>query len=366
MSNYLKLIEAYGSGEIQLLSSSDRAIKPHETISSGSLAIDIASGIGGWPRNRVIEVFGNESSGKTTLATMACAQFNREGKRATYIDVEHSFDPRYAVALGVNPKLFALAQPSCAEDALKMLLDFAATDECGIVVLDSVAGLATRQELEGDLDDSNIGATARLMGRCLRKLPAVCRVHNTLAVFINQNRDKVGVVWGSPKTQPGGRALKFFSSIRVEFAKVQTNKDKNQNNEAVSNQTKASFIKNKVGPPHRECEFDIVFGEGIDNAKTVIKEGVAVGVLKKKGNTYSYQGNILGTSIGNAIGTIKADKELYEELRGKILAHHFKPTEREEATTGDEPIIKKKKKLKVLKPSGGRTYLLGVPRVLED
>jgi len=334
MSNYLKLIQAYGSSEIQLLSNTpDRILQPHETISSGSLAIDIASGIGGWPRNRIIEAFGNESSGKSTLATMACAQFNREGKRATYIDVEHTFDPRYAVALGIKPELFALAQPSCAEDALKMVLDFAATDECGIVVLDSVAGLVTRQELEGELDDANIGATARLMGKCLRKLTAVCRVHNTLALFINQNRDKVGVMFGSPKTQPGGRALKFFSSIRIEFARVGTNKDKNQDNEAVSNSTKASFIKNKVGPPYRECQFDIVFGEGIDNAKTAVEEGVATGIIQKKGNTFAYKGDVLGIGLKKAADTIKTDPKLYKIIRRKILDHYFKIEKAQEAET---------------------------------
>lgn len=370
MSNFLKLIRAYGSGEIQLLSENPpKLISDEDVISSGSLAIDIASGIGGWPRNRVIEVYGNESSGKTTLATMACAQFNREKKYAAYVDVEHAFDKRYALALGVDPRYFTLSQPSCAEDALKLVLDAAATDDCGIVVLDSVAGLVTRQELEGDLDDSNIGATARLMGRALRKLVAVCSVNQTLVMFINQNRDKVGVMFGSPKTQPGGRALKFFSSMRVEFARTGTEKDKKQNNEAISNQTQATFIKNKLGTPYRVTEFDIVFGKGIDNAKSAVEKGLEAGVLEKKGNTFTYQNNVLGVGVKQAAASIEADPRLYSQIRRAALAKDQEATEtvEEKGDQEDQPVrLKKKKKGKVSVTESGKPGLLTMRKVLED
>lgn len=368
MSNFLKLIEAYGSSEIQLLSTNPpKQISSDDVISSGSLAIDVASGIGGWPRNRVIEVFGNESSGKTTLATMACAQFNKEKKYAAYVDVEHAFDKRYALALGVNPKYFTLSQPSCAEDALKLVIDAASTSDCGIVVLDSVAGLVTRQELEGDLDDSNIGATARLMGRALRKLVAVCSVNQTLVMFINQNRDKVGVMFGSPKTQPGGRALKFFSSMRVEFARLGTEKDKKQDNEAISNQTQATFIKNKLGTPYRVTQFDIVFGKGIDNAKTAIEKGIETGIVKKTGNTFSHQGSVLGVGIKNAASSIESDPKLYQAIRKAVIEKDEKETEVIEASEEDQPIrIKKKKKRTLSVTESGKPHLLKVPKVLAD
>lgn len=368
MSNFLKLIEAYGSGQIQLLSKKPfKRISKDDVISTGSLAMDIASGIGGWPRNRVVEVFGNESSGKTTLATMACAEFNREGLYASYIDVEHAFDPRYAVALGVKPDLFSLSQPSSAEEALQLAIDSASTDDCGIVVLDSVAGLITKQELEGDLDDANIGATARLMGRSLRKLIAVCSVNRTLMMFINQNRDKVGVMFGSPKTQPGGRALKFFSSMRVEFARLSTEKDKKQNNEAISNQTQATFIKNKLGTPYRVCEFDIVFGEGIDNWKSAVEIGTKEGVITKKGNTFSYKELTLGVGVKQAAQAIKDNPDIYRKIRRAVLKKDEEQTEEEKEDQSDKPIrIKKKKKREVSVTENGEPRVFYMRSVLKD
>lgn len=317
MSNFTDLIDTLGSETIRLLSDAKLPkIKPQSIISSGNIAIDVATSVGGYPRDRVVEVYGNESSGKSTLAAEACAEFNKIGLYAAYIDFEHAVDIKYFRALGVKPSLFALSQPQTGEEGLDLAIKLAESPECGIVVIDSIAAIITKQELEGDLDDSNVGATARLMGRFMRKIKTTCSVHNTLLYCINQNRDKIGVMFGSPNTQPGGRALKFFASMRIEVSRTGTNKDKG---EALSNQTKVRVVKNKLGNPYGEAEFEIEFGKGSNKMLALLEASVTEGLIVKKGRIYSYDGKSIATSEEDACQWLKENPEEIVKLRRKIL-----------------------------------------------
>jgi recombination protein RecA len=358
-NEFLSLIDSLGAETVRLLSDKRLPkINPQSVITSGNLAIDRASSIGGFPKDRIIEIYGNESSGKSTVAGQVVAEFNRQGMYATYIDFEHAVDFDYFIKLGVNPDLTALAQPMSGEDGLKLALATAQVASCGVVVIDSVAAITTKQEMEGELDDANISATARLMGRFLRKASPICSVHNTLMICINQNRDKIGGFgYGSSNVQPGGRALKFYSSMRLELARIGTNKDQG---EATSNTTKVKFVKNKLGNPYREAEFDIIFGKGADNIGVILEASVTEKLIIKKGRTYSLEGEILGTSEEDAKACIEENPDIKEKLLKLI---------REKDTEGVEIIEETEKPIKkasIFDDEDGISFAPKVPRVLED
>lgn len=358
-NEFTALVDSIGAETVRLLSDKRLPkISPQSVISTGNIALDRAASIGGFPRDRIIEIYGNESSGKSTVAAQLAAQFNKEGKYVLYIDFEHAVDIGYFVKLGVKRSLFALSQPMVGEEGTKNALLLAATPECGLVVIDSVAAITTQQELDGELDDANIGATARLMGRFLRKMVAICSVHNTLLCCINQNRDKIGGFgFGSNNVQPGGRALKFYSSMRIELARVSTNKDKG---EAQSNTTKAKFVKNKLGHPYKEAEFDIVFGKGADNAASLLEISVTEGFITKKGRTYTHEEEVIGTSEESAKEYIE-ENEAFRDKLFKLI---------KDKDSGSVEVLpeqeKKPEAPEVQDDEGGKSFVVKMSRVLED
>ena len=317
MNDFLDLVHSLGPENIRLMNdSSVEAIQRKLVRTSGVLAIDHASGIGGFPKNRSIEIFGNEGSGKTTLCMIKCAVETKLKKYVEYIDVEHALNIEYAKALGVDMDYFALSQPRSAEEAGDLMLKAARTKGCSLVVLDSIAQLDTEQSIASELGDANIGTTARFMKALCLKLPGVCSVHQTLIIFTNQNREKPGVLFGNPVYQPGGRAVKHASSMRIELYRKSTNKEKDV---AISNTTRVKFVKNKLGMPYTECEFDLIFGIGADNAKTAIELGTSCKVLTKKGNSFYLNGTSIGNGIKKAKETISNNYRLYQEIRRAIL-----------------------------------------------
>lgn len=357
-NQFLALLSALGSEKVRLLQDDKlEKIKPQLVLSSGNMAIDYASGIGGFPMDRILEIFGDESTGKSTIAGQYAARVNKKGLYVAYADFEHAVDVKYFRALGVRPDMFALCQPETGEEGLQFVLDAAATPECGLVVVDSVAAIVTNQELNGDLDDANVGATARLMGKMMRKIKTVCSVHNTTAIFINQNREKIGVMFGSPKTQPGGKALRFFASMRIELIRTGTNKD---DGEAHSNKTKVIFRKNKLGPPYREAEFDLIFGKGADNERALLDFSVTEEIVVKKGRTYSYKGEILGIGEDNAVKFLVEDPETYQAIRKELLA---KAQSTETKISVSPP---KAKTVKISGDEGDNAKPVKMPGVLRD
>jgi recombination protein RecA len=286
-----------------------------EAISTGALALDLALGIGGLPRGRIVEIFGPESSGKSTLAMHVVAEAQRNGGICAYIDAEHAMDPVYARALGVNIDDLLISQPDTGEQALEiadMLIRSGALD---VVVIDSVAALTPRAEIEGEMGDAHVGLQARLMSQALRKLTATLSRSNTIAVFINQLREKIGVMFGSPETTPGGRALKFYSSIRLDIRRVESIKD---GVEVVGNRTRVKVVKNKVSPPFRQAEFDIMYGKGISREGSLLDVGVDLGIVKKSGAWYTYEGEQLGQGRENAKVFLAENLELMIEISEKV------------------------------------------------
>lgn len=310
----LKQIEKqFGKGSIMKLGEkSDLQI---ETISSGSLAIDAALGVGGYPKGRIIEVYGPESSGKTTVALHAIAEAQKAGGQAAFIDAEHALDPLYAQKLGVNIDELILSQPDTGEQALEIAEALVRSGAIDVIVIDSVAALVPKAEIEGEMGDSHMGLQARLMSQALRKLGGVINKSNTLAIFINQVREKIGVMFGNPETTPGGRALKFYSSVRLEVRRAETIK---QGSDMVGNKTKIKVVKNKVAPPFRTAEVDIMYGEGISKVGEVVDMGAELDIIQKSGSWYSYGDDRIGQGRENAKQFLKENPSILAEIEGKL------------------------------------------------
>ncbi|WP_306812866.1 recombinase RecA [Paenibacillus soyae] len=318
LDNALRQIEKqFGKGSIMKLGESTHM--QVETVPSGSLALDIALGIGGLPRGRVIEVYGPESSGKTTVALHAIAEVQRIGGQAAFIDAEHALDPLYASKLGVNIDELLLSQPDTGEQALEIAEALVRSGAVDIIVVDSVAALVPKAEIEGDMGDSHVGLQARLMSQALRKLSGAIAKSKTIAIFINQLREKVGVMFGNPETTPGGRALKFYSSVRLDVRRVETLK---QGNDMVGNRTRIKVVKNKVAPPFKQAEIDIMYGEGISKEGSLVDIGVEMDIVQKSGAWFSYNGERLGQGRENAKQYLKENKEIAGQIEKQIREAH--------------------------------------------
>ncbi|MFS0866854.1 recombinase RecA [Microbacterium sp. 179-B 1A2 NHS] len=305
----------FGKGSIMRLGSDERA--PVEVIPTGSIALDVALGIGGIPRGRVVEIYGPESSGKTTLTLHAIANTQRAGGIAAFIDAEHALDPAYAEKLGVDIDQLLVSQPDTGEQALEiadMLIRSGAID---LVVIDSVAALVPEAEIKGEMGDSHVGLQARLMSQALRKITGGLSQTKTTAIFINQLREKIGVFFGSPETTAGGKALKFYASVRLDIRRIETLKD---GTEAVGNRTRVKVVKNKMAPPFKQAEFDILYGVGISREGSLIDFGVEHGIVKKSGAWYTYEGEQLGQGKENSRNFLLKNTDVAAEIEGKILA----------------------------------------------
>ena len=308
-----KLEKSYGKGTIMKLG--DTAIEPIDVISTGSLGLDIALGVGGLPKGRVIEIYGPESSGKTTLAIHAIAESQKQGGIAAYIDAEHAFDRFYAKKLGVDVENLLISQPDNGEQALEIADNLIRSGAIDIIVIDSVAALVPKGEIEGEMGDSKMGLQARLMSQALRKLTGTISKTGCCCIFINQLRDKIGVMFGNPETTTGGNALKFYASVRLDIRRISQIKD---TDEVSGNRVKVKIVKNKVAPPFRIAEFDIMFGEGISKAGEIIDLGVDYNIIKKSGSWFSYGDTRLGQGRDAVKQLILDNPELMEELETKI------------------------------------------------
>ncbi|MEE1186076.1 MAG: recombinase RecA [Acutalibacteraceae bacterium] len=305
----------FGKGSVMKLG--ENVAMNVEAISTGSIALDNALGIGGLPKGRIIEIYGPESSGKTTVALHVVAEAQKQGGEAAYIDVEHALDPIYAKNLGVDIDSLLVSQPDEGEQALDIAEALVRSGAIDVVVVDSVAALVTRAEIEGDMGDNHVGVQARLMSQALRKLTSAISKSNCLVIFINQLREKVGVLYGNPEVTPGGRALKFYSSVRIEIRKGETLKS---GSEMIGNHTKAKVVKNKVAPPFKTAEFDIMYGEGISQTGEVLDLAVQYDIIKKGGSWFSYNDNRLGQGRDNIKKMLEQQPEFFEEVKEKVLA----------------------------------------------
>ncbi|MED4968513.1 recombinase RecA [Parageobacillus toebii] len=314
----LKQIEKqFGKGSIMRLGEqTDRKIS---TISSGSLALDIALGVGGYPRGRIVEIYGPESSGKTTVALHAIAEVQKQGGQAAFIDAEHALDPIYAQKLGVNIDELLLSQPDTGEQALEIAEALVRSGAVDIIVIDSVAALVPKAEIEGEMGDAHVGLQARLMSQALRKLSGAINKSKAIAIFINQIREKVGVMFGNPETTPGGRALKFYASVRLEVRRAEQIK---QGNDMVGNKTKIKVVKNKVAPPFKTADVDIMYGEGISREGEIIDMASELDIVQKSGSWYSYKDERLGQGRENAKQFLKENPHIAEEIAQEIRRHY--------------------------------------------
>ena len=328
----------FGKGSVMKMSEKgDMAI---EAISTGALALDLALGIGGLPRGRVVEIFGPESSGKSTLAMHVVAEAQRNGGICAYVDAEHAMDSVYAKALGVDIDELLISQPDTGEQALEiadMLIRSGAID---VIVIDSVAALTPRAEIEGDMGDTHVGLQARLMSQALRKLTANLNRSNTICIFINQLREKIGVMFGSPEVTPGGRALKFYSSVRLDIRRIESIKD---GPEVVGNRTRVKVVKNKVAPPFKQCEFDIMYGRGISREGSLLDVGVELAIIKKSGAWFTYDGEQLGQGRENAKNFLSEHPEIMMEIsdriRGQVGLNGNQDSADGEDPDGDDSVI---------------------------
>ena len=307
----------FGKGSIMKLGADN--IREIDAISSGSLALDIALGVGGYPKGRIVEIYGPESSGKTTFALHAIAEVQKTGGRAAFIDAEHALDPVYASKLGVDTDELLLSQPDTGEQALEICEALVRSEAINIVVIDSVAALVPQAEIEGEMGDSHVGLQARLMSQALRKLSGTISKTNTIVIFINQLREKVGVFFGNPETTPGGRALKFYSTIRIDVRRAEQLK---QGENVVGNRTNVKVVKNKVAPPFKNASLDIIYGEGISKESEVIDLATDISLLEKSGAWYSYNGEKISQGKENLRIARTTNRQLYEELETKIREHY--------------------------------------------
>ncbi|MEG1536275.1 MAG: recombinase RecA [Clostridia bacterium] len=309
-----KIEKQYGKGSIMRLG--DTEIMPIEVISSGILPIDIALGVGGFPKGRIIEIYGPESSGKTTVALHVIASCQASGGKAAFIDAEHALDPIYAEHLGVDIKELYVSQPDSGEQGLDIAETLVRSNSMDLIVIDSVAALTPRAEIDGDMGQTVVGLQARLMSQALRKLTGILSKSKTCLIFINQLREKVGVMFGSPEVTPGGKALKFYSSVRIDVRKGDAIKD---GNDFIGNRTRLKVVKNKVAPPFRNCEFDIIYGKGISQAGCIVDLGVETEVLKKSGSWISYNDEKIGQGRDKTVAYLGDNPEVAVEIKNKIL-----------------------------------------------
>jgi len=326
----------YGKGSIMRMG--DKTDMAIEAIPTGALALDVALGIGGLPRGRVVEIYGPESSGKSTLAMHVVAEAQRNGGICAYIDAEHAMDPIYARAIGVDIDALLISQPDTGEQALEIVDMLIRSGALDVVVIDSVAALTPKAEIEGDMGDSHMGLQARLMSQALRKLTANLNKSNTIAIFINQLREKIGVMFGSPETTPGGRALKFYSSVRLDIRRIESIKD---GAEVVGNRTRVKVVKNKVSPPFRQAEFDIMYGKGISREGSVLDMAVDLNIIKKSGAWFTYDGEQMGQGRDNAKNFLMENTEIMVEVAEKVrIAAGLGDAPAAEFTAADEEPIK--------------------------
>jgi len=305
-------------GEGTLMKMGERSHKPVDVISTGSVAIDLALGVGGLPRGRICEIYGPESSGKTTFCLSIIAEAQRRGGNAVFIDVEHALDPRYARIVGVNLDNLMVSQPESGDDALNITETLIRSGAIDIIVIDSVAALVSKQELEGQMGDATGGSQARLMSQAMRRLTVAISRTQCVCLFTNQIREKIGVMFGSPETTPGGRALKFFSSVRIDIRRIQQIKE--PTGKAIGNRTRIKVVKNKMAPPYTECEFDIMFNEGISRTGSILDLGIEYKILEKKGSYIVYEGKMLGQGREAAKEYLRQNPELMETISKTIMS----------------------------------------------
>ena len=315
----------FGKGAIMKLG--EKGVRNIDVVSSGSLALDQALGVGGYPKGRIIEIFGPESSGKTTIALHAIAEVQKTGGRAAFIDAEHALDPVYAKKLGVDTDELLLSQPDTGEQALEIVEALVRSEAMSIIVIDSVAALVPQAEIEGEMGDSHVGLQARLMSQALRKLGGIVNKTNTICIFINQVREKVGVMFGNPETTPGGRALKFYSTVRLDVRRAEQIK---VGSDVLGNKTVIKVVKNKVAPPFKTAEVEIMYGEGISKTGEIIDIASNLGILDKSGAWYSYKGEKIGQGKENAKLVLKNNPALYKEIEDKVRNHLFNNNEDKE------------------------------------
>ena len=320
----------YGKGSVMKLGESSANMQV-ETVPTGSLSLDIALGVGGVPKGRIIEIYGPESSGKTTVALHMVAEVQKRGGIAGFIDAEHALDPVYAKNIGVNIDELYISQPDSGDQALEITETMVRSGAMDIIVVDSVAALVPRQEIEGDMGDSHVGLQARLMSQALRKLTPVISKSNCVVIFINQLREKVGVMFGNPETTTGGRALKFYASIRMDIRRIETLK---QSGEMVGNRVRVKVVKNKIAPPFKEAEFDIMFGKGISREGDILDLATNLGIVNKSGSWFAYDGDKIGQGRENAKKFLKENPEICQEIEAKVRAYYHLDGEGEETAEG--------------------------------
>ena len=354
-----KLEKDFGKGTVMRLGDSSTHVAV-ETVPTGCLSLDLALGLGGVPKGRVIEIYGPESSGKTTVALHMIAEVQKRGGIAGFIDAEHAMDPVYAKNIGVDIDELYISQPDSGDQALEIAETMVRSGAIDIIVIDSVAALVPKQEIEGDMGDSHVGLQARLMSQALRKLTPVISKSNCVVIFINQLREKVGVMFGNPETTTGGRALKFYASVRMDVRRIETLK---QSGEMVGNRTRIKIVKNKIAPPFKEAEFDIMFGKGISRAGDILDLAAGIDLVKKSGAWYAYEGEKIGQGRENAKAYLENHPELMEELDRKVRAHyHLSGAEGDEkagASKGDSDAAGGKAEEKKTAASGSDLSLKG-------
>ena len=330
-----QIAKQYGKGSIMKLGDNSAHMNV-ETIPTGSLSLDIALGLGGLPKGRIIEIYGPESSGKTTVALHAVAEVQKRGGIAGFIDAEHALDPAYAKNIGVNIDELYISQPDCGEQALEITETMVRSGAVDIVIVDSVAALVPKAEIDGDMGDSHVGLQARLMSQALRKLTAVISKSNCIVIFINQLREKVGVMFGNPETTTGGRALKFYSSVRMDVRRIESLK---QAGEVVGNRTRVKIVKNKVAPPFKEAEFDIMFGKGISKEGDILDLAADCGIIVKSGAWYAYNGDKIGQGRENAKTYLRENPLVCEEVEAKVREKFQLDGTAEETDAEGEPEV---------------------------